>query len=82
MNNVLMRKIVLSTQYQPLGREVASVTVRMPASNKQAVVFEGEDGAEVGWDKGTQFELKRVNLAEIKVKGRAGDLVVLAGGTW
>lgn len=82
MNNVLMRRIVLTTAYQPLGREVASVTVRMPASNKQTVVFEGEDGAQVGWDKSTQFELKRVNLAEIKVKGRTGDLVVLAGGTW
>jgi hypothetical protein len=85
MNNVLMRKIVLTTSYQPLSpkaSEVVTVLVRLPSANKKEAVFAGEGGTEVEWDPGSQFELKRVNLAEIRVKGRAGDIVVLAGGTW
>jgi hypothetical protein len=85
MNNVLLRKVTLTTQFQPLSTkssEVLSVTVRMPSGNKQEVVFLGENGVEVPWEPGTQFRLAKVDLAAISVKGRAGDLVILAGGTW
>lgn len=85
MNNAVVRKLVLTTQYQPLSPnsgEVLSVTVRLPSSNKKEALFLSDDGSEVPWDPGSQFELKRVSLAQLMVKGRAGDLVVLAGGSW
>ena len=85
MNNVLLRKITLTTQFQPLSMkqsEVLSVTVHLPSGNKQDVIFLGENGTEVPWEPGTQFRLTKVNLSEISVKGRANDLVILAGGTW
>jgi len=85
MNNVVFRVITLSNQYQALTSqpsEVLTVTVHMPVRNKQDVVFRGEGGTEVPLQKGTQFELKKVNLAEIRVKGRPGDKIILVGGTW
>lgn len=85
MNNVLLRKITLTTQFRPLSTktsEVLSVTVRLPSGNKQDAVFLGENGTEVPWEPGTQFRLTKVDLAEIRVKGRANDLVILVGGTW
>ena len=85
MNNVVFRKIVLTNQYQPLSAqpsEVLSVTVLMPVRNKQDAIFQGEGGVEVPLQKGTRFELKKVNLAEIRVKGRPGDKIILVGGTW
>jgi len=85
MNNVVFRIITLSNQYQPLTSrpsEILSVTVQMPVRNKQDASFQGEGGAAVPFQKGTCFELKKVNLAEIKVKGRPGDKIVLVGGTW
>ena len=85
MNNVILRALTLTTSYQPLtnqASEVLTVIVRMPASNKKEAVFLGEGGAEVSWEPGTQFPLRKVNLADIKVKGRSGDLVIVVGGTW
>jgi hypothetical protein len=84
MNNVLMRKVVVTEEYQPLAAEAAVVTVEIstPPTNAGEVCFQGDDGSDVPWVPGEFHEFKRVNLAEIKVKGTLGDVVTIVGGTW
>lgn len=84
MNNVVMRKIVVTAQYQPLAAQelVVTVEVSTPPTNVGPVFFKGDDGSDVPWVPGEYHELKRVNLAGLQVKGTAGDLVTLVGGTW
>ncbi len=85
MNNVVMRKIVVTASYQPLSiksREVASVEVSAPPTNTGAVFFRGDDGTDVPWVPGEYHCFKRINLADIKVKGTPGDAVTIVGGTW
>ena len=84
MNNVVMRRIVVTTQYQPLAAQelIATVEVSTPPTNAGTVYFQGDDGSDVPWVPGEYHEFKRVNLAGIKVKGTPGDVVTLVGGTW
>ena len=85
MHNVVMRKVTVTAAYQPLSaksREVASVEVSTPPTNAGVVFFRGDDGTDVPWIPGEYHEFKRVNLAEIFVKGTPGDVVTIVGGTW
>lgn len=85
MNNVLMRRIVLTADWQPLTDrdvEVATVDVQSPPSNSSPVLFLGDTGQEVPWIAGEYHTLVRVNLADIRVKGTPGDIVTLIGGSW
>jgi hypothetical protein len=85
VNNFLMRKIVVSDTYQPLStkkNEVATVEISCPPSNRALVFFKGDDGSDVPWCSGEFHQLTRVNLAEIYVKGTAGDVVTVVGGDW
>ena len=85
MNNTIMRKIEVVAEYQPLtakAREVASVEISTPPTNVDVVYFLGDDGSDVPWLPGEFHVFERVNLAEIKVKGTAGDIVTVIGGTW
>ncbi len=88
MNNVIMRKLVLTADYQPLapGRVVGSFVISVPPKNTNDAIFLGDEGAEVPWVPGEWHEFNRVNLAEIKVKGTpgggGGDIVTVIGGTW
>ena len=84
MNNTIMRKITVTAEYQPLSAErlVGSVTISTPPTNEADVVFRGDDGSDVPWVPGEWHHFRSVNLAEIKVKGSAGDSVTVVGGTW
>jgi hypothetical protein len=84
MNNVIMRTLVLTGDYQPLAaqRVVGSFTISAPPSNADDAIFLGDEGANVPWVPGEWHEFNRVNLAEIKVKGTPGDIVTVVGGTW
>jgi hypothetical protein len=84
MNNVIMRTLVLTGEYQPLAaqRVVGSFTISAPPSNADDAIFLGDEGANVPWVPGEWHEFNRVNLAEIKVKGTPGDIVTVVGGTW
>jgi len=85
MNNVIMRKVVVTATYQPLSaksREVASVEVSTPPTNAGVVFFRGDDGTDVPWVPGEYHGFKSINLADIKVKGAPGDTVTVVGGTW
>jgi len=84
MNNVVMRKITVTGDYQPLisGSLVASVTISTPPTNAGNVLFKGDDGSDVPWVPGEWHEFRSVELATIQVKGTSGDVVTLVGGTW
>jgi len=79
-----MRKIELTTEYQPLlaGRFVASVTLSAIPSNSGNVFFRGDDGADVPWLPGEWHRFVRINLSEVYVKGTPGDTLTVIGGTW
>lgn len=84
MNNIIMRKLILTADYQPLAAErvVGSFTISAPPDNTGDAIFLGDEGADVPWVPGEWHEFNRVNLAEISVKGTPGDVVTVVGGTW
>jgi len=84
MNNVIMREIEVTTEFAPLVPEqlVGTFEISTPPTNAGDVIFKGDDGSEVSWLPGEFHQLCRINLAEIEVKGQAGDKVSVVGGTW
>ena len=84
MNNLIARKITLTTSWQSLAGEktVASVTVTAPTANAGNVLLDGDTGDEVPLEPGEWHEFKNINLADLQVKGTAGDIVTVVGGTW
>lgn len=84
MNNVIQRKITVTGGYQALSASklVASVTISTPPTNAGVVYFKGDTGTDVPWVAGEWHDFVRANLAEIQVKGTAGDIVTIVGGTW
>ena len=84
MNNVVMRKITVTADYQPLvsASLVASVTISTPPTNSANVLFKGDDGSDVPFVPGEWHEFRSIDLAGIQVKGSPGDVVSVVGGTW
>jgi len=84
MNNVVMRKITVTEDYQPLSETqlVASVTISAQPTNSGPVLFKGDDGSEVPWLAGEWHGFRSINLAEIELKGTPGNVVTVVGGTW
>jgi len=85
VNNVVLRTIPLTAEFQPLSPrdcEVASVDVTAPPGNQGAVIFQGDDGSTVTWIPGEYHTFLRVDLAEIRARGTPGDVLTLVGGTW
>jgi hypothetical protein len=84
MNNTIMRKIVVTGSYQPLVSEslVGSVTISCLPTNAGDVSFKGDDGSDVPWKPGQWIDFRRIDLAEVEIKGTPGDVVTAIGGTW
>ncbi len=84
MNNVIARKVELTTSWQALADEttVASVTITAPTYNAGHVILKGDTSDEVPLEPGEWHKFEHVNLAAIEVKGTAGDIVTVVGGTW
>ncbi len=85
MNNVVMRRIVLMSEYRPLSSkrgEVASVEISVPPGNSGDVFFLGDDGLDVLWTRGEWHQFIRVELDKIMARGVPGDIVTVVGGTW
>ena len=84
MNNIIMRKLILTADYQPLAPEkvVGSFTISATPANVGDAIFLGDQGADVPWVPGEWHEFHRINLAEVKVKGTHGDGITVVGGTW
>lgn len=84
MNNVIMRRVAVGTEYTPLvnRRLVASATISCPPDNQGTVLFRGDDGSDVPWVPGEWHDFWSVDLGEIMVKGAPGNAVTIIGGTW
>jgi len=84
VNNTIMRKVDVTTGYQPLvaTQLVATVTISCPPANAAVVTFRGDDGSDVPWQPGEWHTLQHVDLSAIEVKGTVGDIVTLVGGSW
>jgi hypothetical protein len=84
MNNLIMRKVNVTSSFQSLvsGRLVGSVTITAAPGNASEVYFRGDDGSEVPWVAGEFHSLRSIDLSSIQVKGNPGDLVTIVGGTW
>jgi len=83
MNNTILRQIDVTDEFQPLANEktVASVTVSCPPTNAANVTLKSADG-EAMMIPGEWQEFHRIDLSELQVKGTAGDIVSVIGGTW
>jgi len=85
MNNVIMRVVTITSDYQPLVSEslvAGTVVISCPPANAGSVFFKGDDGSDVPWIAGEWHEFKGVDLSSILVKGTDGDTVTIVGGTW
>ncbi len=84
MNNAIARKIDVTTGYQPLASEqiVATVTVSAPPANIANIFMLGDTGDDVPIAPGEWHIFRSVDLADLQVKGTAGDIVTVIGGTW
>ncbi len=85
MNNVVMRRIALTSEYRPLSTKrggVASVEISAPPGNSGDVFFLGDDGSEVPWCPGEWHNFQRVDLSAVNVRGTPGDIITVVGGTW
>lgn len=84
MRNLIIRKISLTTSFAPLASAptIGSFTLRAGSSGAGAVLLKSDDGTQdVNFDRGVQFLLERVNLADIQAKGAAGDYILVLGAT-
>jgi len=84
MNNVVMRKITVTGEYQALvsASLIASVTISTPPANAGNVLFKGDDGSDVPFVPGEWHQFESIDLAGIEVKGTPGDVVTVVGGSW
>lgn len=84
MNNIVMRKVVLTSEYQRVSAQsvTASVTVTCPPTNQGEAMFKGDDGGDVPWSPGEFHALRGIDLSNLQVKGTPGDIVTVVGGAW
>jgi len=85
MNNVIMRIVTVTGNYQPLvaaSLVAGTVTISCPPGNAGPVFFKGDDGSDVPWQAGEWFEFRGVDLKDFQIKGTPGDVVTLVGGTF
>lgn len=84
MNNIIMRKITVTGTYQPLvaSKLIGSVCISCAPGNQGAVNFRGDDVSDVPWQPSEWHDFHNIDLAQIMVKGTAGDIVTVVGGTW
>jgi len=84
MHNIVIRKITVTGEYQPLvsASLVASVTISTPPTNSGNVLFKGDDGSDVPFVPGEWHRFESIDLAGIEIKGTPGDVVTVVGGTW
>jgi hypothetical protein len=84
VNNIVLLKMQLTSDYQPLasGRLVASVTISCPPGNLREMWIKADGGDPVPFLPGEWHEFRSVDLHAIEVRGEPGDMVTVVGGTW
>jgi hypothetical protein len=82
MNNPIMRKIVVTASYQSLPAIVGTFEISTVPTNSGVVYFLGDNGTDVPWVAGEYHTFKQISLGKLQVKGIAGDVVTVIGGSW
>ncbi len=83
MRNIVLLKVELSEEFKPLseGLLVATFTLVASEKNTQDAVLADGKGAEIDLPAGMQFRFERVNLNELLVRSKAGEVVFVVGHT-
>ena len=84
MRNLIIRKINMTGSFAPLASAptIGSFTLRAGSSGTGAILLKAVDGTQdVNFDRGVQFAVERVNLADIQAKGNIGDFILILGAT-
>ena len=83
MRNIVLLKVELSEELKPLSDERLVATFALVASEKNtqdAILTDGK-GSEVDLPSGMQFRFERVDLNELLVRSKAGEVVFVVGHT-
>jgi hypothetical protein len=82
MNNVIIRKVNLTNQFQRLAATKVVGNFRFRAAATGTVVLLGDDGiTQIALERSEQFTLEGVDLSDIQAKGNLGDFIVIIGST-
>ena len=83
MRNVVLLKVELSEELKPLSDErlIATFTLVASEKNTQDAVLTDGKGPEVELPAGMQFRFERVDLNELLVRSKAGEVVFVVGHT-
>lgn len=83
MRNLVLLKAELTDEFKPLADKRLIATFSLVPSYKntaEAILTDGK-GADVELPAGMQFRFERVNLSELFVKSKAGEVVFVVGHT-
>lgn len=75
------REVTISETFSPVeaSRTVIECSILAPSTNSSAVIFEAADGSEVPWPAGWTHTFSRIDLSQIRIKGTAGDKLLIVG---
>lgn len=83
MRNLVLLKVELTGDLKPLSEQrlVATFSLFASEKNTQDAIVSDENGAEIDLPAGMQFRFERVDLSELLVKSKAGEVVFVVGHT-
>jgi len=75
--------MVLTDELKPLSEQrlVATFSLFASEKNTQDATVSDDKGAEIELPAGMQFRFERVDLSELMVKSKAGEVVFVVGHT-
>ena len=84
-SNIVQRKQLVTTSYVALSsvsEAYGEITISCPPTNVGDVNFLGDDGVtDIPWIPGEWHVFSHADLTSFQIKGTAGDLVTVVGGT-
>jgi len=83
VNNPVIMRVELATNAAPFvpKRLVATFSLVAPQGNSADVVVSDGKGGSADLPPGSQFRFEKVDLAELSVRGKAGEEVFVVGHT-
>jgi hypothetical protein len=83
-NGIIMRTVEVTDEYAPLSPVPLIGTVNISAlpTNSGPVFFKAGENEEAWFMPGEYHQFIRIPIHSISIKGTAGDMVTIIGGTW
>jgi hypothetical protein len=83
VRNIVFIKVELEESDRPLSETplVATFTLMAAHTNTQPMTLSDGKGIEIPVPAGVQFPFERVNLADIYVRSKSGDVAFVVGHT-